>query len=245
MSSPSTNLEHYEEVYKELGPRVAWEQKLARVSAQRHLQDRPRRALTPWVGASNIRFPLSATLIRQKKPVYFQVVYNSQNIAYFRALRPENLGFAAKVAVLYNDIVKLYTDFEEEIQYATDAVLQDGECVIKTTWDYEKQIPVFTHIENLAFITPAATNRIDDVPWVCEVLGLYEHQLLEKYGDVEGIEEFIKTVKDKSETNSINDSGGKDKDAYAREGISQSAKGAFITLWEKHYLGEDGSNDIP
>lgn len=236
--------EHVDEVFKELKNRIGWEQKIARANAQRNLQDRPRRALQPWPGASNIRFPLSATLIRQKKPVLYNVVYNSQNIAYFRALKADNLGYALKVATLYNDIIKLYTDFETEIQYGIDALLQDGEAIFKITWDHEKKIPIFTHIENLAFITPAAANNINDLPWVCEVIGMFEYEILEKFGDVPDIEGFIERVKNKAETNSVNDTAGKLKDQYAREGISQSAKGSFITLWEKHYVVEGSRRKV-
>lgn len=238
MSLPNSPSEHIDEVFGELKNRVAWEQKLARYSAQRNLQDRPRRALQPWPGASNVRFPLSATLIRKQKPILYGVVYNSANIAYFSAIKPENLGYVSLVAALYDKVVKLKTDFETQIQYGIDSLLQDGESIFKIVYDEENGVPIFSHVENLAFITPGTTSDIHQAPWVCEVLGMWPHEIKEKFSHIDeaALDEFIETVKGKAESSKPNDSGGKEKDTYSREGISQSSAGSMITLWEKHYM---------
>jgi len=242
-SNEITNKTLHERGLRSLKDRLPWERKIARACAQRHGQDRPLRQNTPWPGASNVKDPVSDTMIEQLKPFYFKVIYSARDIATFTALIKENLPFGLRVSSYFDYIIKQKTDFEREIQYAIDALLQDAECVLKITWDFDKEAPRFTFIDNLFIITPSATMEFNEAPWVIEVRQLFGHEVVDEFSDVPGIKEFVKRVSQSSEEMD-NDQQNREQEAYRREGINFSGRLGRVILWECHYLDKSGSRRI-
>lgn len=249
----TVNEKFYARGQKALKDRIDWERKLARMQLQRFCQDRVRVNNNPWPRASNVRFPLSDTIISQKKPFFFKLLYTSERIPFFKAMLEKNIQYTEGCAAYLDFIVKEQTDFEAEIQYCADAGLQDGETVMKTVWDVERQVPVFEQIDNLFIITPTNTRTLDESPWVIHV---------RQFDEAEFVREFSKYTKQgqteeqrKSELRSLakrvkdsevleNDQADREEDEYTRQGINRTVKGGKLVVWEIHYEDEDGAKRL-
>lgn len=239
-----TNKELIEQGNEALSSRTDYEKKLAQNPIQRFCMDRGQVNNNPWPRASNIRYPLSDTLIDQKKPFLFKLIYASETIAHFKAMLASNVQFASQAEKYFDFVIRELTDFEEEIQYATDGILQDGACYLKTTWDVDRQVPVFEFIEPMFIITPSGTQRIQDAEWVYHVLQYTPKQVRDRFKDAKGIEEFIK--KFQNNTFSKADAFNREEDEYRREGINTSGTKDFkmIVLWECHYTDDEGNKRL-
>jgi len=237
-----------------LKDRVEWERKLSRNQLQRFCQDRNRVNNIPWPKASNIRYPLSDTLIDQKKPFFFKLLYSSERIPFFKALVSKNIPFTEGCASYLDFIVKERTEFEDEIQYATDQMLQDGECIMKVTWDVQNECPIYTHIDNLFVITPSNTTDPSKAAWITHIRQFSKRDFLDEYKKYtkEGQTEAdrlteLKTIVSKifdSDTALENDQADREDDEYQREGINRTIRGGRIVVWENHYEDDDGKKRI-
>lgn len=222
-----------------LRDRREYENKLAAAHAQRFCLDRPERNNSPFPNASNFRYPLSDTLIDQKKPFLFKVSFASDNIAYFKSMDPLSTVFNNKTAAFFDFIVKEQTDFQEDIQYALDAHLQDGEDYVKITWNEEKQVPEAETIESMFIISPARGKKFKDVPWFAEVLHLSKKECKEAYPEVKGIDEIFESLESGNSYDSRVDQSNKEEAEYRREGINFSGKKGYLVLYSYHYTTKD------
>lgn len=236
------NKKFQEKVNRALNDRVRWEQKLARCHLQRFCLDRPTIQNHPWPKASNVRYPLSDTLIAQKVPFVYRVFYSSENLPFFKAMKGQNVPYAAKTASYYDFLIKQKTELEEELLYQLNSRYQDGEHFIKVMWDIEKQVPTFEHVDNLFIITPSSTQKIEDAEWIVHVIQMTELEMKKKFKDVPGIEDFIKKVKDI--TADKNDQLQREQTEYEREGINRSIQDGSIVLHECHYQDDNGIKRI-
>ncbi len=236
------SIEIYDEINEALTERIEWEKKVARNALQRYCMDRQKVNNHPWPRASNVRFPLSDTLINQFLPFLFKVLYSSERIAYFKSQSATNVQFAGIVSDYFDFIIKEKTDLERIIQYSTNRYLQDGETILKVIWDEDCKVPVFESIDNLNIITPSTTLDMQDSPWVVHVLQMSKKKALERFRDVPGIEGFIKKVEDGQSY--ANDKVQKQFDEYSREGINVSGKNGNLVFWERHYRGKNGIERI-
>ncbi len=232
--------EQVDEINDALRERTNWEQELARGEAQRKCLDRAKVNNNPWPRASNVRYPLSDTLISQFTPFLYKILYASERMWYFRAMSAQNHSFSGACADWMDFKVKNETDLEEEIQPCIDKVLQDGETVMKIMWNNAKQTWEFEHVDNLFFITPSTTLVPIDryAPWCVHVLQKSQRWVKNHFKNVEGIDKFCATIKDGSTM--LNDQGQRDNTELQREGINISPKNKYIILWEKHYRTADG-----
>jgi hypothetical protein len=235
---PALNTKAVEKIKDALKDRRKYEQKLARAHHQRFCLDRPSVNNYPYPKASNFRYPLSDTLIDQKKPFLFKVIFSSENLAFFKGLMEANIPFGLKCANFFDFIVKEKTDFEEIIQYALDAYLQDGEDWVKTTWDLELEIPVVKKVDNLFIITPSKTKDHHKGPWMAEVLQMSKREFKKRYGKIENIETLISEIED-SNADEDADEGDRDENEYEREGISCSKADKYFVVYEYHYQAGD------
>lgn len=244
-----SNKDIYARGQKALKDRVQWERKLATNQLQRFCQDRARVNNIPWPRASNVRYPLSDTLIDQKKPFFFKLLYSSEHIPFFKALVSRNIPHTEGCAAYLDFVTKERTEFEDEIQYASDAALQDGETIIKVTWDEEKQVPVYEQIDNLFIITPSNTTKLQDAPWVIHVRQFSSRDFVKefsKYAKDGKDKEWRKTLENKAkalreETELENDTGQREDDEYQREGINRTTRGGRVVVWECHYEDDEGA----
>ncbi len=232
------------EINEALKERTGWEQELARSEAQRKCLDRAKVNNNPWPRASNVRYPLSDTLISQFTPFLYKILYASERIAYMRAMSAQNHSFAGVTADWLDFKTKNETDLEEEIQPCIDKYLQDGETILKIMWDDKKETWEYEHVDNLFFITPSTTLVPLDryAPWCVHVLQKSPKWVKKHFKDVEGIEDLVERIKDGSTM--VNDQGQREETEYQREGINISPKNKLIVLWEKHYRTEDGKHRI-
>ncbi len=233
-----TRKEQVDEIMDALKERVQWENELARGQAQRKCMDRAKVNNHPWPRASNTRYPLSDTLIAQFTPFLFKILYSSERVAFFRALSSQNATSQGLIADWFDFKIKNDTDLEEIIQHCIDKLLQDGETVIKIMWNDKIECFKFEFIDNLFFVTPSTTLKLEDAPWCVHVLQKSKEWILKRFKDVQGIEAFVDRVA--NSTTAINDQGQREENEYMREGISITPKNKNIVIWEKHYKVEGG-----
>ena len=235
---PDLNVKAVEKIKDALKDRRKYEQKLARFHHQRFCLDRPNVNNYPYPKASNFRYPLSDTLIDQKKPFLFEVIFSSENLAFFKGMIEQNVPFGMKCANYFDFIVKEKTDFEEVIQYALDAYLQDGETWIKTTWDVDLEVPVVRKVDNLFIITPSKTKDHHKGPWMAEVLQMSKREFKKRYGKLPGFDALVSEIED-SNADEDADEGDRDETEYEREGISCSKADKYFVVYEYHYQAGD------
>ncbi len=227
-----------------LSERIEWERKLARMQLQRFCADRNKVNNSPWPRASNVRYPLSDTIIDQKKPFLYKLTYSSQNIAFFKAMVPSNVKYTDSAAAYLDFVLKEKTEFESEIQLCGDSRYQDGETVMKTGWDFQKQVPTVEHIDNLFIITPSNTGDLSSAPWIIHVrqmsvkqfVGAFKKYTKEGQTEEERAKELRKkavSIRDNEQPQ--NDQGNRESDEYMREGINRTVLGGKIVVWECHY----------
>lgn len=241
-----TNKALWQRGYDALKARVGWEEKLARAQLQRFCQDRARVNNVPWPRASNVRYPLSDMVIDQKKPMLFRSLFTSEHIPAFKSLVPDLWKWTGGCAAYYDFILKERTNFEDEVQFSADGALQDGETVIKTTWDDEAQVPRFEAVDNLFIITPQSATVLERSPWVIHVQQWHREEFVanfKRYRDEADLEAFCDSLGDE---NSENDQSDREEDEYQREGIDRTASGkeAKIVTWEIHYLDGKGGRRL-
>lgn len=233
-----------DEINEALKERTGWEQELARGEAQRKCLDRAKSNNNPWPKASNVRYPLSDTMIAQFTPFLFKIYYASERCVTFRPTSSKNADFGGVCADWMDLKIKTQTELEEEIQPCIDKMLQDGETVMKVMWNNGKQTWEFEHVDNLFFITPnTALCPLDTyAPWCVHVLNLSPKKVRKKFKHCKNIDSFVESIKDGSTMK--NDQGQREETEYQREGINISPKNKNIVLWEKHYKTADGKHRI-
>lgn len=231
----------YEETLEALKDRTPWEKKLARCEMQRFCLDRSRVNNNPWPRASNVRFPLSDTIIDQKKPFLYKVLHSAEHVASFKALVSVNMEFSLGCEAYFDFHVRELTNFEREVQYALDNGLQDGETYFKVMWSTKKQCCVYLRIDPLFIITPSNCEELEESPWVTHVIELDASTVLKRFKDVPDIEGFVKRNKGKQAESGDNEE--REESRYEREGITSSHKN-MIVLWERHYMDDDGNRRI-
>lgn len=231
----------HEETREALKDRSGFEKKLARAELQRFCLDRTKVNNNPWPRASNVRFPLSDTIIDQKKPFLYEVLHSAEHVASFKALVSANMEFSQGCEAYFDYHTRELTNFEREIQYALDNGLQDGETYVKVMWNPKKQRVVYLRIDPLFIITPANCEELEESPWVTHVIELDASTVLKRFKDVPDIEGFVKRNKGKSAESGDNEE--REESRYEREGITSSHKN-MIVLWERHYMDDDSNRRI-
>lgn len=233
-----------------LKDREPWEQKCALMRRARYGLDRPQVQMVPFPRASNVYVPLIDTTIEQKKAYFAAVPYSSSQIVSFTGLSQQSRPHQAQAASYYDFIVKQKTEFEDEYQYAIDNLLEWGNWFIKITYDRKNEVPVYTAIHPLFIICPWTATSFRKVPWFVHVMQFHKGEFVRKYmkyakGDKEEWKSKLNELYDGiQDTNEDNDQAGMNRDEYDREGISKSAKGGKIVIWEKHYMDKDGNRRI-
>lgn len=230
-----SNQQFYDRAQGWLKDRLNWEKKLGKTQLQRFQQDRGKINNQPWPRASNVRWPLSDMIIEKWKPFFFKLIYTSENISNFKALVAANVAHCSGVAHYFDFVVKQKTDFEEEIQLAIDRALQDAECYMKTTWNLEREVPIFEEVQPIFLIVPTGTTNIHDSDCVIHVIQWNKNELKLKFPDLKpsDYERIEEGAADDHRTE--NDQVNKEEDEYFREGINRTTKDKRIVTWEVHY----------
>lgn len=228
----------FDQVQSALVDRKEWEKRLARYENQRMQTDRQRVNNQPWPRSSNIRYPLSDTIIDQQKAFLFRVLYSSQEVANFKGMTSRAQAFNLHTAGYFDYFIKELTRFEREIQYCIDVGLQDGEALIKVMWDKEGGIADYSYVDNLYLITPSNTTELEDTPWMVHVLQYSKYKAKELYGRVKGFDELLNRIE--CGENIQNDIYQRNDERYYREGINASYCDGNAVLWEYHYMDDKG-----
>ncbi len=241
MSGPSvpSNQKFFDWATDALSEREPWVQKLGRYELQRFCLDRSKVNNNPWPKASNIRYPLSDMIISQKKPFFRKVIFSGDELAHFRGMDSRLVRFNAHAAGYFDYHLKELTNFNEQIQYAADQDLQDGETWMKTTWDIDKSCVYFEKVDNLFVITPSNTQNPDDAPWLIHILQKSKRWIRKQFKDVPDIEKLIE--KASNTESSEQQPTDRERSRYDRQGINRSYKGGAIVLWEIHYKDDQGN----
>lgn len=238
-----SNQQFYDRAKYALQNRIEWEKKLARAQLQRFCQDRGKQNNQPWARASNVRYPLSDMVIDQKKPFFFKLVFGSEVIPHFKALVHKNIPFCSKAAHYFDFLIKEKTDFEDEIQFSTDAFLQDGETYMKVTWDDKDEVPKIQEVQSLFIITPSGTTQLKNAEWIIHVIQYSKADFVRTF-KAKGLDESkLKDLARRagSQRDLSNDQLAREDDEYYREGINITPKEGSIITWECHYKDEDGN----
>lgn len=238
-----SNRKLWSQTMSDLRNRRPWEDKLARMHLQRHGLDRNTVNNVPWPRASNIRFMLSDMFIERKKPLYFRIIFNSENIFQFKALIQENVPFAVGCAHYYDFVCKQKTDLEEELLFCIDCLLQWGETYVKITWDDEKEVPCFQQIDPLFIIAPSTATSLRYADRFTHVIQLSKQQIKEKYAYLgkEKLKQLMIRIDDPTSRN--HDQSNQEQNEYDREGVSRSGNGKPV-LWEVHYHDAEGKKRL-
>lgn len=213
--------------------------------------DRPQVQMVPFPRASNVYVPLIDTTIEQKKAYFAAVPYSSSQIVSFTGISQQSRPHQSQSASYYDFIIKQKTTFEDEYQYATDNLLEWGSWFIKITYDRKAEVPVFTAVHPLFIICPWTATDFKKAPWFVHVMQFHKGEFIRKYARYHGkidpkawkakLNELYDGI---SDSNEDNDQAGVNRDEYDREGISKSAKGGKIVIWERHYHDKDGNKRI-
>lgn len=239
---PKTNEQHFEIIGEALVQRQNYEKNLSLWESQRYGDDVSEQNNDPFPNASNIRYTLADMIIEQKKAVYSQIIYSSQNLAVFKALTPKNYPFANNLAPYFDNIVKEHTEWEVENVYCLDMGLQDGESYIKITYDLEKGVPIFKWIDNLMLIMPPHATSLKRSPWVTEVIHLTEDEARQKFGKLPDFDRLWKTASDEDGNSEQSDLVGRIRQRYLRRGINLSGGTKRLVIWSHQYQDEAGNS---
>lgn len=238
---PRSNEDWFKVVTEQgLIPRKEWENNLAKFEAQRNCDDREEVNNDPYPGASNIRHPTSDMVISEKKAVYSQIYSQSEHLPNFKATTPANVPYANNLAPYYDNVVKEHTDLEDQMNYALDSGLQDGESFVKIGWDFDEEVPTFSWKENLTLIQPDTATDFHESEWIAEVIQLSEDAATKKFAKLAGFKEFLKAALSDERSQDAEDSVGIMRERYSRRGINFSSNAGRLVLWVIHYKDSEG-----
>lgn len=227
----------YDEVMEALEARRDLELRWAQLHAQRYGYDSPDNMDYPWPGASGHRYLLAEMTIAKQIPLRQKMLYTSKNIVNMIARKKEMIGKAPLVCGFFDFYTKQRTKFEREIQYAANHQMQDGICIMKTFFDWDKKKVIHENVLPMFFIVPPDTHDIHEAPWCVHVLQKSEQWVRDRFGetaDKDELEAFITSQKTGDEQYT-NDSADLEQHKYDRMGISKSeAKANIYVIWEKH-----------
>jgi hypothetical protein len=143
----------------------------------------------------------------------------------------------------FDFFVKQRTDFERQIQFAANYQMQDGLCIMKTFFDWEKKKIIDEVVPSIFFIVPADCHDLHESPWCVHVIQKSVDWVRERFKesckDKTRLEKLLTGSKEKGDSEAQNDSGSLEKHSYDRMGISRSKSSTrTITLWERHFRKE-------
>jgi hypothetical protein len=124
-----------EQIHSALKAREDWSTRQQRWYDLRHKG--PRRAVLPYPGAPNTRYPLIDASVDKHKPFLTQQIYATETAASFTAKEPQYVDKQSDVSQWFDFNLKHQSNFEREAISAFDAVSQNGMCPVKVFWKCE------------------------------------------------------------------------------------------------------------
>jgi len=119
--------------------RAEWLNKQYALTRQRY-GIREGKAAGPWPGSSDLRIPTQDKAIRRWKPKILSLVFDSQPIAYFRALEPGDVESAQAVEHFYDWLFRIHMEESlEECCYLADLIAHRGFGFLQISWDYRTE----------------------------------------------------------------------------------------------------------
>lgn len=233
----------HEEILQALTDRKTWEERQATWYQMRH--DGLRRRNKPWPNAADLHYPLADTLIEKQKPAYVGQVFATDAIASFTALSAGAQQWQTASGQWFDYHLKQQSNFEDELEIASDRMLQSGKAIVKVFWDAEKTRLTFECINPIYVILPSYTGKLADTDWIVHVQHYSKHAYKRLNpdntpGGFDVSEETIKTLCDGDGTGA-GDSSTLETAKYNREGITKPTRDGKIVIWELTYRAPDGS----
>lgn len=229
-----TNAKFFDIIDKSFTDSRDFEMKIAKFEYQRFGRDRAKQNNKPWPNASNYRRKKADEVIEQKKAFYSQLIHQSQFVANFKALIPQNEQYAELAEAYFDYIIKEETTFDREFIYALDAGLESGFAFMQVMWDEEKQFPIFKKIDNLYLRFPSKSLHLEDCAWIVNVIQMTREEAKERYGKLPGFSQLLAKSTSSDSSPPKNDSSGLEQDRYERKGINASTVNKFV-VWDIHY----------
>lgn len=238
-----SNSKFFEIIDKSLTDRKEFELKIARYNFQRFGRDRAKTNNRPWPNASNYRRKKSDEVIEQKKAFFSQLIHQSQFIANFKAMVPQNAQYAELAEVYFDYVIKELTDFEREMIYCLDAGCESGFAYCQVYWEEEDQIPVFKKIDPLYLILPSRSLHLEDCAWIVNVIQMTKEEAMDRYGHLPDFKQLLARSMSADTSSPSNDGANLDNDRYERKGINASTSNKFV-VWDIHYMDPNNKKTL-
>lgn len=222
-------------VLNDLKDRVEWEKRQEIWAKMRH--DGLRRANPPWQNAADLHFPLGDTFVERHKPFYVQQLRSSQQLAQFVPDHAAAAAFTNSAAGWFDYKLKCKSNFQTEILFEIDGMLELGKNLLKITWDVDEKRLDFEAIDPMYVIVPFGTEDLQEADRLCHVIQMTRGQ----YARTEG---FDQAILDKICGGADQAGAGQGhtftEDKYRRDGINSSDKKDIVIVWEVYERTKDG-----
>lgn len=224
--------EMHKALLEDLEVRQDWEGRQAVFYDMRH--DGLPRKFKPWPHAADLHFPLIDSMIGKHKPFYSQILFGSELLATFVALKAEMAPQAISVAQWFDWQVKQRSNLENECLIFVDDMLMSGRGICKVFWDQDAARLRFEAVDPIYLIVPGATRELQEADHICHVqrytVAAYKRE--KRFNQDEALLKRITGTGSEDEPT-------KEDAKETREGINFGTKNEII-VWESYKRGSSG-----
>jgi hypothetical protein len=233
--------EVYEEIVLDIQDRLMWERRQILWSRMRN--HGVRRQSLPWPGAANAHVPIGDTIITKLKPYYIQWIFGPELLSSFYSLEDQGESYTNIVAQWFDYKVRECSNFPIQCMCGIDSCLQNGNGILKTYWDVDKERLAFASVHPYYIVVPPNTQfDLSDADRVVHVMH-YTRAQYERAAEARGLnaeEDYLDSITGEG----THPDAKYEHSRYIAEGLSYSHLKDLIVLWEVYERQSDGQIEV-